>query len=340
MIAWTFLDGRSTEIATALGGEARSYFDLSILSRRLMPARYLLSALRTAGHLALTRPRSVIATNPPVLPGLIAWVYGRLSRAGVVLDSHPSSFDPGVHAGLARQLPLHKWLTSRVDATIITGAELADLVSSWGGRPIVVHEAPPSWTVEPPGAIHEPPRVLVLGALAADEPVAEVLAAARELPGVNFRVTGDPRRIESRLRASAAANTEFTGYLRGAAYVQALAEADVVLSLTRRPEAVSRATYEGVYALRPVVTSQSELTDRLFPHAIRVANDKDSIAAGVKEAIVRHHELVGVSQTARKLQQDRVASQLDDLRAVLGIGTNADAYPTPDRQDVPIRGSR
>jgi hypothetical protein len=284
-----------------------------------MPARYLLSAARTVRYLIARRPRAVIATNPPVVPGLIAWVYGKLTGARVLLDSHPSSFDPNVHGALARQLPVHRWLTRRVSGTIVTGGELAQQVRDWGGRPIVFHEAPPTWTVPAPGPIGDPPRVLVLGGLASDEPLEETLAAARELPGVSFRITGDPRRCPPGVVESAPGNVQFTGYLRGQDYVKALADTDIVLTLTKRGEAVSRATYEAVYALRPVVTSQSELTEGLFPFALRVTNNTPSIAWGVRGAIARHSELAAAAPEARDLQLRRVKQQLIDLGVLLGL---------------------
>ncbi len=319
MIAWSSVEGRSSEIGAALGGDSRSFYDLEIVDRRLVPARYLLSAARTVRYLITRRPRAVIATNPPVVPGLLAWAYGKLTGARVMLDSHPSSFDPNVHGQLARQLPLHRWLTRRVAGTIVTGPELAQQVRDWGGRPIVFHEAPPTWTVPAPGPVADPPRVLVLGGLAADEPLAETLAAAGQLPGVEFRITGDPRRCPPGLVESAPANVRFTGYLRGQDYVQALADSDIVLSLTKRSEAVSRATYEAVYALRPVVTSQSELTEGLFPYALRVTNDTPSIAWGVRGAIARHAELAAAAPEARDLQLRRVKRQLIDLGVLLGL---------------------
>jgi glycosyltransferase involved in cell wall biosynthesis len=333
MIAWSVISERSEDIARALGGESRCFYDLSVVNRRLVPLRYLLSGVRTLLYLARRRPRAVVVTNPPIAPGLIAFLYGRLFGATLVLDSHPSSFDPRMHAELARQLPAHRWLTRRAAATLVTGAALAGKVQSWGGMPIEFHEAPPNWRLPLPRNVGPRPRVLTIGVFAADEPVAEVLEAAKQLPEYTFAITGDVRRCPSGVRATAPPNVEFTGFLKDADYRRALERADAVLSLTCRPDAASRASYEAVYASRPLVTSDFPLSRELFPYAVHVRNEPDAIAAGVRTAIERQCQLTGTAAAALELQNQRVERQLARLREVLGLESKpasadaADALP-------------
>jgi hypothetical protein len=334
MIAWSVISERSDDIARALGGEARCFYDLAVVNRRLVPLRYLLSGVRTLLFLARRRPKAVIATNPPIAPGLIAFLYGRVFGAPLVLDSHPSSFDPSVHAELARQLPAHRWLTKRAAATLVTGTGLAEKVQSWGGMPIEFHEAPPNWRLPPPREVGRRPRVLTIGVFAADEPVAEILAAAGQLPEYTFAITGDVRRCPSALRATAPPNVEFTGFLRGENYRKAMERADTVLSLTRRPDAASRASYEAVYASRPLVTSDFPLSRELFPYAVHVSNEPETIAEGVSTAIARHRELADAAPAALELQRQRVERQLARLREVLGLESKPASGDPADVQSL------
>jgi hypothetical protein len=331
VIAWTANAGRSADVARALSGEARVFFDLGIVDRRYIPIRYALSAMRTVGFLAARRPRSVVAINPPVVPGLLAWAYGRLTGAPVVLDSHPSAFDPNTHAELARQIPLHRWLTRRVAATIVASDQLGQVVHTWGGTPIVFHEAPADWRVGPAPALSERPRILAIGTFAPDEPTAAVIEAARMLPDFDFTLTGDPRRCAQDVRARAPRNVRFPGFLRGERYREALEQADVILSLTSRPQSVSRASYEAVYALRPLVSSDWPIARKLFPEAVHVDNDAASIAQGVRDAVARHHELTDRAQAALRRQQDRVNAQLAQVRRAL----NLPAADHPPRSSAP-----
>jgi hypothetical protein len=57
----------------------------------------------------------------------------------------------------------------------------------------------------------------------------------------------------------------------------------------------------------------------LFPYAIAVDNDHASIAAGIREAVADHEELVGASSAALALQSSRWKGQLDRLRFLLDL---------------------
>jgi glycosyltransferase involved in cell wall biosynthesis len=312
-ISWSEDDGRTHEIAAALGGEARSFYDLGIVARPLVPIRYVLSSLRTAAYLVSRRPQAIIVTNPPILPPLLALAYSKFARVPVLLDSHPSSFSvdgPLVH----RLAPLHAWVARRAATTLVTVDELAAVVRGWGARADIVHEAPPEWTVRAASLPAGRMRALYIGRFAGDEPTEEVLAAARSVPDMDIYVMGDVRKCALTLRSSAPENVTFTGFLRGEDYRRAIEDADVLVVLTNRLDAVNRAAYEAVYAGRPLIVTGTPPMRRLFPFAVHVRNDADGIAAGLRTAAERHTELVTAAGQALALQAERWQRQLDVLR--------------------------
>ena len=308
-IAWSAVEGRSREIAKLLGGEAKCFFALGSSRRSIAPLRYFLDGVRTTAYLWTRRPRSVIATNPPVFPGLLALAYGRLVGAPVLLDSHPAAFGQKESLSGRILLPVHRWMVSRVDGNILPSEELAEVVRGWGGRAGVFHEAPPAWNVRQP----EPGprvRVLLVGVLAPDEPVAEAVEAARMSPSLDLYVTGDTRKLAHGIVQGAPSNVSFVGFLRGEAFRTELEKADIVLTLSTDETAAMRAAYEAVYAGRPLVVSASEERRRLFPYAIHVMNDAASIAAGLQEACERLAELYRAVPEALELQRTRLNEQL------------------------------
>jgi hypothetical protein len=317
-IAWVPSDTRPGALAAELGGEARTFFDLRIVHRPLVPLRYLVSAVRTAWYLVRRRPRSVIVQAPPVPAAALAWGYGLLARSPVVIDSHPAAF--GLDGVLVDRvmLPLLAWLAKRTRACIVATDELADKVQKWGGRALVVHEGPPP--AQPPAAANfTRPSALFVCTFAPDEPVVAVIEAARRLPEVEFRITGDPRRRPAGLARTAPPNVKWLGFLGVQAYWRALGEASVILCLTNRGQAVLRSAYEAVYARRPLVTTGWPHMTELFPYALPVANEDESIAGAVRSAIARHEELSAVAAVACEAQTERWLEQLQPLRAALAL---------------------
>jgi glycosyltransferase involved in cell wall biosynthesis len=320
-IAWTSVSGRSQEIAESLGGDARCFFDFGFVNRRLIPLRYLISALRTVSYLLLRRPRSIIATNPPVFPGLIAYAYGRITGAPVVLDSHPSSFgfDPD-NTVVSVGLPFYRFLIPRVAGTIVTEQSLVERVAEQGGRADIVHEAKPRWELPAAPPLTDRPNVLLVNVFAPDEPTGLVVEAARGFPNVDFHVTGDLRKKPAGLAAEPPPNVHFTGFLDQPAYLKAIEEANLVMTLTERPEDVARAACEAVYARRPLITSDWPAVRRYFPHAVAVANTVEGIAAGISDALERYDSLLEVAEAAREEQERRWDAQLAILRELVGAG--------------------
>ncbi len=317
VLAWTPIGGRPPELARALDGEAAVLYPLRGDGAARKVARYAASAALTVGLLARRRPRALVVTNPPPFPGLIGLLYARASGARFVLDSHPGGFGLQGDRLSARLRPLVRRLVARADATLVTEETLAGLVSSWGGRPLVVHEAPPTWTVpeaRPLGLRR--PQVLFVGVFQRDEPVELVLEAARALPEADVAVTGDPAKAPPGLVDSAPANVSFTGFLGPQAYVDALAAADVVLAVTTEPTSVVRAGYEAVWAGRPLVLSDTPALRDVFPHAVHAATTGPGLAAGLREAIARHDDLRAVAEAARAEQEARWERQRASLRRI------------------------
>ncbi len=74
--------------------------------------------------------------------------------------------------------------------------------------------------------------MVVVNSFAVDEPLAELLEAARRLPELRFFVTGNPELARRGLLASKPTNVEFTGFVSEEKYAGLLRAADVVVVLT------------------------------------------------------------------------------------------------------------
>jgi hypothetical protein len=235
-----------------------------------------------------------------------------------VLDSHISGFGFADDRLSRLTLPLHSRLSSRAAATLVTGAELADIVRDWGGHPLTVHEPPVAWPVTPPHALDGRPRVLFTSLFARDEPVSEVIDAARALPEADVEITGEVRLAPPGLTESAPPNVRFLGFLPGVAFGEAIRRADIVLSLSTERVSVMRTAYETVYSQRPLVLPDRPMLRDLFPYAVHVEVTSEGIASGLRSAIRRHAELAAAAGTARELQERRWSGQLAALSSITG----------------------
>lgn len=317
-LAWSQNKGRSTDIAEALGGDAVCIFPRWLSGHRLFLIRYVVSAAVTVRELWRLRPRSIIATNPPIFPGLIAWLYSVVAHAPFVLDSHPTSFGAKNHVASRRLLALHRWLARRAAAVLVTGPDWSNAVASWGASGIVVHEPPPPWTTPPPTE-RVRGRVLFVGVFGGDEPVECVVNAAALRPNLDVWITGDLRKCPPSLRSRAPANVTFVGYLTGDTYVRAVAAADVVVALTTEPTSIVRAGYEAVYARRPlIITGWSQGVD-VFPFAVATQNDPAALARAFDAALTQDARDSTRIEAARNEQLRRWRRQEARLRIALGI---------------------
>lgn len=320
VIAWTPSE-RPRELAAALGGTAHTPYFPRLTRRALVPLRYALSAALTAGFLLRRRPRAVLVQNPPIVPGAIAYIYCRRTGARLVLDSHPRGF--GLKGSRAGRLfrPLHERMMRHAAATMVASEPLADEVRRAGGRPLIVHEPPPLWRLDEPPSVDAMTTVLWVGVFATDEPVGEVVEAARLLPDVRFVLTGDPDRCPPEVRAQAPDNVTFSGYRRGEDYRALVADATIMMVLTTAPTSVPRGAFEAVAHLRPLIVSDQPLLREQFPEALLAANEAAALAAAVQEARERRVEMAAVAHTARERDARRWAAQRAALLAALGLDT-------------------
>ena len=335
-VTWQRHAGRAEEIAHALGGRPVHVYLPSLTRRALVPLRYLLSVLLTAGALVRLRPRSVIVTNPPVFPGLVVAAYSAVTGVPFLLDSHTSSFGVKGNAVSRRLLGVTRWLARRSSGVMVTVEEYVRLVESWGARGLVVHEAPPRRgplavdagdagapaadssraTAGAPAARAGRPRVLFVCVFSDDEPVAEVLEAARLLPDVDVVVTGDVAKCPPELRDAAPENVELTGFLDLDAYADQLHRADAVLALTTEPTSIMRAAYEAVYARRPLVVTDWPALREVFPYARPAHNEPEALAAAVRTALAEDD--AARAEAALAAQQERWEQQQRAIRTALG----------------------
>lgn len=317
-VTWQRHGGRAEEMAHAMGGRAVQVYPRWLAARRWVLLRYVISALITLAALVRYRPLAVAVTNPPVVPGLVVTAWGAVTRTPFLLDSHTGSFGVKGNVAARRLLGVHRFMARRAAAVMVTTTSWVQEVERWGARGIVVHEAPPPWSVSVTPPEHERPRVLFVGVYSKDEPVEELVAAAAELPDCDVAVTGDLDRCPPGLRESAPANVTFVGFLDADAYRRQVEDSDVLVTLTTEPTSVMRSSYEAVYARRGLVLSDWPVLREVFPLGRAAHNTAADLARAVREELDQApSERMDRAERAREIQLERWRDQVASMHQAL-----------------------
>jgi glycosyltransferase involved in cell wall biosynthesis len=314
-IAWTRFQPRTSALASALGGQARYLNDgLGGAHFATRPLAYAVKAFRTWKLLSSDKPKTVLVITPPVFAPFVAWLWCVVHKTPLVVDCHTGAFHSRKWAW-AR--PLHRWLLRRVRVVLLHTEELEVLVSTWGARALLVPDDLPTAAEASDEVRGANARVVIAGSLDSNEPVETVVNAARLLPEVEFRFTGDPGVLPASLRAGAPANVVFTGYLAYPVFLGELRNADIVGVFSSDPRIMNRAAFEAVGLGRPLVLSDlPALKGRFANAALFSANEPAAIADAISLALETRDELAGRSvalQAQLRAQRDEALVRLRSI---------------------------
>lgn len=258
-ISWIRHHGRSEDLASALGAECAFIAVGRLTDRRTAVLRHGWQALLTLRLLVSQRPRVLVVMAPPALLVLLGLVWARATRATLIVDAHSMA---AVGSTWSARLAAH------ANLVLVTLPDLAHRFP----RAVAVHD-PPAVAVEAPR--HD--EVVFPASWYDDEPIEELLDAARQLPEVRFAVTG---RAPQDLHVPP--NLRLTGFLSREDFLALVAGAPLVLALTTREDTMQRAAYEAIAAGRPVVASDTAALRSYLADAAVYGGD---LAVAVRNAL-------------------------------------------------------
>ncbi|MBC7250198.1 MAG: hypothetical protein H5T62_07925 [Anaerolineae bacterium] len=298
-IAWAPHNRRSQQLAAALGLELHFIHRLRYRSPFHAPVKYPLMAMETWRLLARARPEVVFVQNPPPLLPLVVLAFAARHPLRLVVDHHTAAFS----RAWAWLGPLRPWIARRAAVNLVTNEHWQEVIQTWGGKSLILDDVPTRFPEREPYPLPAGQHVAVISSFAPDEPLEEVLGAARVLPEVHFHITGDVRRASAWLLQAAPSNVQFTGFLPDEQYFGLLRAVDAIVVLTTRDHTNQRGGCEGVWLGKPLVLSDWPALRRAFHGgAVFVRNTAMDIARGVREALERWGEL---SAGIHALQRER-----------------------------------
>jgi len=292
------------------------------------PLKYLVQAVQSLWILLRHRPRGVLVMAPPVVACFPVWLYCVLFRARFAIDAHTGAF---LNPRWKRLQLLQRFCSRRAATTIVTNDYLKEMVERWGAHATIVPDVPVCFPEPEPVELPPGINITVVASFCPDEPIAEILEAARQVPEVNFHVTGNYRKLNEEAIATAPTNVRFLGFVSHERYTGQLLASDAVIALTTRDHTMQRAAYEAIYLGRPVITSDFPVLRQSFAKgAVHVRPTAADIEVGIREMASDDERYIRAAEDLReeKLQAWMVNAEAIRRRLRIGDARETECSPT------------
>jgi len=276
---WAPYGRRSESLAKELDAELFFIHYLKFQSPAYAPFKYVLQGIRTHFILLTQQPRLVFVQNSPIFCAWAVYLHGLLFGTKFVLDHHSDAFgDRWNWIG-----PLQRFLVRKAELNLVTTDHWVKIIEGWGGKAMILEDALPVFPDVDPYPVQDGTCVVMVNTYADDEPLSEVVGAARLLPEVTFYITGNKANQPPETFENTPENVVFTGFLSDSDYIGLLKACDAVMALTTRDHTLQGGGFEAVALGKPLITSDWPLLRFLFQKGSVYA---DNTAEGFRDAIV------------------------------------------------------
>ena len=295
-------------------------------SRARKALSYLVLMWRTV-RLLKRRGPDVVWLQIPQVPLLwAALVYRRLFDSGVrlVADCHNGMFLPRW-----ARVPFGLSMLGRCDLVLVHNDAVLETAKEVGlpaGKTFVLEDVPPVAPVVPctvPSVVAGCPRPWILcpGSFSSDEPIEELLDAARLLGAGTIFMTGRASNASANGHdiSSVPANVVMTGYLGLDDFNSLLRHCDVVLALTKVEGIQLSVCNEALGFGKAMVASDTKLLRAMFGEAAVMVRSADpaAIASGIDEAYRHMEKYSNASEQLAKRRRADWVGKYNDYQSIL-----------------------
>lgn len=281
VVAWAQHSARSKKIAYSLNAKffIKGY---SSKAKILSIIKYIKLSINTLDLLIKEKPDLVICQLPPLFLPYVIILYKYLTfstKPKIILDLHTAALcKPWSYFGF-----LNNYLYKKSLQIIVTNKQLlADIGDDYKDKVLILEDAifNPLETKEENNInlssslthIHHNKdskffKVGIICSFAEDEPISEIIAATRLVPGVKFFISGDYKRITDKYnlhKGSIPQNLCFTGFLEYSDYIDLMSSMDAIMVLTKRNKTLLSGCYETIMLEKPLITSNFEVLQKSF----------------------------------------------------------------------------
>lgn len=291
-LAWVPFQRRAVTMQSYFGYELH-HISLRFKPKFLRPFEYVMKAWQSLWLMLHQRPEIIWVQMPPAPLLYLVFAYKLLVNPQVklVADCHNATFRaPWI------KFPAVVALLNRCDAVIVHNQMVALQAKELGISPthtqVLLDRVQPLNCGEglaelAQGLGLKTPWFLIPCSFNADEPIAEILEAARQAPDLTFVLTGNPARAQGRHDLSkATTNVKFPGFLPEGEFNTLVYNATAVVGLTKLDGIQLSVANEALGCDRPMVLAHTSLLQQLFPRGAVYVDPMDArdLVAGCRQA--------------------------------------------------------
>lgn len=324
-VAWIKFQRRPLTMQDSFGYDLRFVPTLPV-NNSVMKAlvSYPVQAFQTIYLMLTVRPDVFWIQSPPNILLHMTWLFRLLSagKLAIIADLHNSAFSK-----LWFSVPFTRRILNSFDLVLVHNEAVFEMAVNMGIDRKVLHvleDQVPDFAfgaeqdAQPKGR----PYFVAPCSFRPDEPVAEILKAARAVETVDVMVTGDIARAQDLAYLDGKPqNVTFTGFLSREDYEALIAGATGIICLTTEEGIQLSSAIEAVASGKPMIISDTRVLRSLFDTGLFVDNTASTIAGAFRDIVADFPRFAELTRSLRRdgVRQERWATQAEGLIRKLGL---------------------
>ena len=317
-ISWGKYNSRTESLANALLAEAvflgKKHSNKFIFYSAI---RYVWYAYQNIKILLKLKPNIVIIEDTTWVIALVNFLYAKISKTKLVLDSHSCAFD---HIFVKYPLFISKFFAKYSTLSFVTNQSHYDLLKEKNANALILSDIPfeNNFTHKNKIVLSKKFNVFYICTFSGDEPYMEVIKAAYELKDVQIFITGNF--ASANINPDNYKHIKFTGYTGNEEYRKLISSADAIITLTNREDTMQRAGSEAVSAGKPLITSNTKMLRSYFERGtLFVDNTAKGIAEGINKLKNNYDFYSSEIILFRENRKKIFANKLNEIHKYLGL---------------------
>jgi len=310
-IAWALASRRSENICKELGAKL---FLLNLKKRKKILLKHIYLSFKTIQILLKEKPNVIFVQHPPLTCSLTCLFYSKLFGSKIITDFHTGSWD----TWWERFWYWNKFIMRNSNLVIVTNQNARKKFIPRYAKSFVLEDRMPILPNVKKIRLERGFNIAVVNSFSIDEPLEQILDAARDLPEVNFYITGKLSRAKKQFIENKPANVFYTDFLPDKKYVSLIKSVDGVMVLTTRNYTMLSGAHEALALCKPMIISDWPILKEFFNKgAVHVKNNRESIREGVMQMIKNKSKLEKEIRILKREREDEWYERFHELSNII-----------------------